>query len=356
MRFVPIDSVKEGMILAKPLLGKKGELLLQKGAVIFPSYIKRIKQLGYNGIFIDDNLSREVIFPEVVDENLKIEAVRALKSAFAKIGQCSCSSPEVYNDLYNTVNDIVDSILESKDALVSIIDLKSFDDYTFYHCVNVCILSIVIGKALGFNKSRLYNLGLSAVLHDIGKTFIPKQILNKNGRLTDEEFDIIKTHSSWGYRYVRTNIRIPSSAYIGILHHHERFDGTGYPMGIKSDKISLFGRVISVADVYDALISERPYRKALPHFEAFEYVMGNGKTAFDPEIVKVFSKRVAPYPVGTSVILSNNKTGLVVENHADCATRPKVKIYKHGDADVKPYYIDLKNDKDTMDVVIIGVV
>lgn len=356
MRFVSIDSIKEGMILAKSLLGRNDELLLKRGAVLFPTYINRIKQLGYNGIFIEDDLSRDVVFPEIVDENLKIEAVRALKGAFAKIGQSPCIYPEVYNNLNDIVNDIVDSILESKDTLVSIMDLKSFDDYTFYHCVNVCILSIVIGKAIGFNKNKLYILGISALLHDIGKTFVPKDVLNKNGKLTDEEFDIIKTHSSWGYRYVKENFQIPSPAYIGILHHHEKYDGTGYPMGVKSDKISLFGRVISVADVYDAFVSDRPYRKALPPFEAVEYILGNCGTAFDPEIVKAFSQRVAPYPVGTCVKLSNNKTGLVIENFIDCCTRPKVKIYKHGDTEVKPYYLDLKNDKDALDIVITGVV
>lgn len=294
MRFVSIDSIKEGMILAKPLLGKNDELLINRGTVLFVSFINLIKQLGYNGIFIDDDLSREVVFPETIDENLKFEAVKTVKDAFIKIGQSSCVHYEVYNNLSDIINDIVNSILESRDTLVNIMDLKSFDDYTFYHCVNVCVLSVVIGKALNFNKNKLYNLGISAILHDIGKTFVPKDILNKKDKLTAEEFDIIKTHSSWGYSYVKENFQILSSAYIGILHHHEKYDGTGYPMGVKADKISLFGRIISVADVYDAFVSDRPYRKALPPFEAVEYIMGNCGTAFDPEIVKVFLQRVAP--------------------------------------------------------------
>lgn len=356
MRFVSIDSVKEGMILAKPLLGKNDELLLNRGAILFVSYINRIKQLGYNGIFIDDDLSKEVVYPEIIDENLKFKAIKTVKDAFIKIGQSSTVHYEVYNNLSDIINDIVDSILESKDTLVNIMDLKSFDNYTFYHCVNVCVLSIVIGKALNFNKNKLYNLGVSAILHDIGKTFVSKDILNKKDKLTNEEFDIIKNHSSWGYCYVKDNFHIPSSSYVGILHHHEKYDGTGYPMGVKAVKISLFGRIVSVADVYDAIVSDRPYRKALPPFEAIEFIMGNCGTAFDPEIVRVFSQRIAPYPAGTCVQLSNNKRGLVVQNYPDCCTRPKVKIYKDGDTEVNPYYMDLKNDKDTIGIVITGVV
>ena len=146
------------------------------------------------------------------------------------------------------------------------------------------------------------------------------------------------------------------NTYVGILHHHERYDGNGYPMGMVGDKISLFGRIVSVSDVYDAITSDRPYRKALPSFEAIEYIMGNSGIAFDPEIAKVFTQKIAPYPVGTSVRLSNDKVGLIVENYQDCCTRPKIKIFMHGDKEVAPYYIDLKNDCDSLGIVITGVI
>lgn len=355
MRFVSTDFIKEGMILAKPLLGNNDALLLRKGAVLLTSYINQIKKLGYNGVYIDDDLSREIVFSEIIDENLKFEAIKSVKDTFANIDKGTSIPSQVYKDLSEIINSIVDNILENKSALINIVDLKSFDNYTFCHCVNVCILSLVIGTALNFNKMQLYNLGMAAILHDIGKTFVPKEIINKKGKLTDEEFEVIKSHSSKGYNYVKDNFDVPAASYVGILQHHEKYNGTGYPMGVAGEKISLFGRIISVMDVYDAITSDRPYRKALPTFEAVEYIMGNGGTAFEPKIVKVFSQKIAPYPVGTCVRLSNNKIGLVVENYPECSSRPKIKIFKHGDTDVTPYYIDLKNNFDTLNIVITGI-
>lgn len=354
MRFVHIDSIKEGMKLAKPLLGKNDELLLNKGVVLFSSYVSKIKQQGYNGIYIEDELSKEIEIPDIIDEKIRFEAVRSVKNVFLNIEEGKGIPRHIYRSLTDIIDNIVDSILENKAALVNIIDLKAFDNYTFYHCVNVCILSIVIGKAFDLNKKQLYNLGMTAILHDIGKTFIHKEILNKNEKLSDGEFEIIKTHSLKGYCYVKDNFDVPAVSYVGILQHHEKYDGSGYPMGIEGEKISLFGRIVSVSDVYDAITSDRPYRKALPSFEAIEYIMGNSGIAFDPAITKVFTQKIAPYPVGTSVCLSNNMTGLVVENYQDCCTRPKLKIFMHGDKEVAPYYIDLKNDCNSLRIVITG--
>lgn len=341
--------------MAKPLLGKNEELLLNKGVVLFPSYVRKIKQLGYNGIYIEDKLSKEIDIPDIVDERVRFEAVNSVKSVFTNIEEGKGIPLHIYRNLTDIIDDIVDNILENKSAIINIIDLKAFDNYTFFHSVNVCILSIVIGKAINLNKKQLFDLGMTAILHDIGKTFVPKEVLNKNEKLSDEEFDIIKTHSLNGYNYVKDNFDVPAVTYVGILHHHERYDGYGYPMGIKGESISLFGRIVSVSDVYDAITSDRPYRKALPSFEAIEYIMGNSGVAFDPEISKIFTQKIAPYPVGTSVRLSNGDVGLIVENYPDCCTRPKVKIFMHGEKEVSPFYLDLKNDSSSLGVVITGI-
>ncbi len=207
--------------------------------------------------------------------------------------------------------------------LVNMIDLKVFDDYTYSHSVNVAVLSIIIGVTMGLGRKELTKLGLGALLHDIGKVFIDKDIVNKPGKLTDEEFSSMKMHSKLGYDYVRDRFQLPVKSYVAVLDHHERYDGSGYPNSKKGDEISDFGKMIALADVYDALTSERPYRKALPPSEAMEYIMGNSQVHFDPELVKVFSRKVAPYPVGTLVKLSNGMTGLVVENYEAFCLRRK---------------------------------
>jgi HD-GYP domain-containing protein (c-di-GMP phosphodiesterase class II) len=235
------------------------------------------------------------------------------------------------------------------------IDLRAYDDYTFYHSVNVGVLSVTVGAALGLNKKQLHNLCLAALLHDIGKVFIPKEIVNKPEKLTDEEFKIIKTHSIKGYEYIREKFDIPVSSYIGVLQHHERYDGTGYPFSIEGNKISMFGKIIAASDVYDALVSSRPYRKAVLPSEAMEYIMGGSGSYFDALIVNTFTQRIAPYPVGTCVLMSDGRCGIVVENYYNCCLRPKIKVVAHYPTKVEPYFIDLKNDRTTIDLTIVGI-
>jgi HD-GYP domain-containing protein (c-di-GMP phosphodiesterase class II) len=212
-----------------------------------------------------------------------------------------------------TVSTIVDDIIQNKDVMVNVIDLKVYDDYTYYHSLNVAILAVAIGLGIGLNRETLNALGISAVLHDIGKRFVPKDILEKKGSLTAEEFDVIKEHSQIGYSYIRENLNLSSVSNVAILQHHERYDGSGYPFGKKEQNITPFARILSVVDVYDALTSKRPYHEPrLPHL-ALEYIEQESGKLFDPHVTKVFLKKIAPYPVGTDVELSNGYRGLVVE-------------------------------------------
>lgn len=236
MRFVSINNVKEGMVLAKQLVGKNNELLLNHGTVLVSSYIKKIKALGYPGIYVEDELSRDINISEVIDENLKQAAVKSIKDTFSSINEGKKISLKHLDDINNIVNNIIDNVLNNKDAMVNMIDLKVFDDYTFYHSVNVSVLTLVIGVALGYNRDQLYRLALASVLHDIGKMFIPKQILNKKGILNKDEYEIVKTHSQKGYSYVKENFEIPTASYIGILHHHEKYNGNGYPTNLNGKK------------------------------------------------------------------------------------------------------------------------
>lgn len=355
MRFVPVNCIREGMICGKRLLGGAGELLLNSGAIIHTSYIERIKELGYSGIYIEDDLSKDIEIVEIINDDLRFRTVKTIKNAFITINNGKKISSSSIKTINTLVNDIVENIMSSKHLMVNMVDLKVFDDYTFFHSVNVGILSIVIGTALNLNKSQLHNLGLAAMLHDIGKIFAPKEILNKPGKLTKEEFEIIKAHPLKGYEYLKDMFEIPVSSYIGVLHHHERYDGVGYPSLISGEQISLFGRIITVADVYDALTSNRSYRGAILPSDAAEFIMGGSDSSFDPLIVSTFIQKIAPYPIGTCVLLSDGKIGIVVENYGDCCLRPKIKIVKHGKEEVEPYYLDLRSDRDTFHKTIVGI-
>ena len=177
---------------------------------------------------------------------------------------------------------------------------------------------------------------------DIGKVFIDKDILNKPGSLTEEEYELIKSHSTFGYEYLKKGNKYPLN-HVGVLDHRERYGGGGYPSGIKEDLISYFGRIIAVAYAYDALTSDRPYREALLPSEAMEYVMGSVSTLFDPDIVKVFVRKIAPYPIGTCVRLSNGMVGIVVENYEDLCMRPLIRVFQDQGEEIEPYEIQLSD-------------
>ena len=184
--------------------------------------------------------------------------------------------------------EILESIKNNSVSLSCLSSLKAYDKYTFSHSINVILLSSIIGSAFGLDKDRLHDLGNSALFHDIGKTLIAKKILNKKTLLTDFDFALIKTHTTKGYLYAKEKLSIPEASLPGILHHHEKYDGTGYPSRIKQENIDIFARIISIADVYDAITSDRPYRRAQTHTEAIEFIRYTSGANFDPGIAAMF--------------------------------------------------------------------
>jgi HD-GYP domain len=353
MRFIPIDFVREGMILAKPLYSENGNFLLGQGTQIIDPYIKRIKELGYNGIYIDDELSKGIEIKNLISDNLKNKSVQTLKSIYINTSNSQNSRfTDKTEKIEELIDKIIDEILENDSIMVNLIDLKVYDDYTYYHSVSVTTLAIVLGTAVPLSKNELCELGMAAMLHDIGKLFVDKSVLNKNGELTEEEFDTIKNHSYLGYRFLKDRASIPVKSAVAILQHHEKFNGNGYPNGTVGTDISLYGRILSVVDVYDALTSDRCYRKALMPSEAMEYLMGNGGVMFDPEIVKLFCRRVSPYPVGTLVKLSNGEFGIVRENFENWGLRPLIELIDIGTNTGKNKFYDLHKDADLINITI----
>ena len=353
MRFIPTFCLKEGMILGKNLYNKDGNLLLKEGLNIKKQYIDKIVELGVQGVYIDDEISRDIEVKSIIDEELRLKAVQGIKNIFINVENKS----KVDNDIKQVnkiVENMVDELIQNRNLMVNMVDIKLFDDYTYFHSVNVAILSIIIGISLSLNKNELYKLGMGALLHDIGKVFVTKDILNKNGKLTDDEFDIMKLHPWQGYNYIKSRFNLPIKSCIGVLEHHEKYDGTGYPNKKVGDSICLFGRIISIADVYDALTSDRHYRKALLPSDAMEYIMGGSGSHFDFEIVNLFIKKVAAYPIGTCVRLSNGLVGIVVENFPDACIRPKVRLIEDNSED--PVYINLKEDFYNKNLTIVDIV
>lgn len=354
MRYVPTLCLREGMVLAKSIYGNGGSLLLQQGQTLKQSYISRIAHNGFQGVYILDKLSEDIEIQSAIDDELRNAAVRAVKEIYVQSATAGIHQ-DTADQMKSIVNNIVDALIKDKDVMVNMIDLKSYDDYTYYHSVNVGVLSIIVGVALGMNRSHLYKLGLGALLHDIGKVFIDRKIIDKPGPLTPEEYTEVKKHPELGYRYLMaSSLDLPVSGLIGVLQHHERMDGSGYPERLSGDKINRFSRIIAIADVFDAMTSDRPYRPAMMPSDVMEFLMGGAGTLFDPSLVFLFTRKVAAFPLGTCVSLSNGLTAIVVKNYEDCCLRPKVRVVTSGNEN--PAYLDLKNDRSLSSVTITGVV
>lgn len=354
MRFVPASCLREGMQVAKTLYGKNNEKLLGTGIILNEHLISSVQKLKYAGLYIDDDYSRDIEIISTISDDLRVESMNGIKKIFLE-AESNLQKIKT-EDIRKQVDVIVDELVDNKHMMVNMIDLKCFDNYTYSHSVNVAVLALVIGIALGLDRNTLSRLGLGAILHDIGKVFINKDILNKPDVLTDEEFKEMKKHSQLGYIYAKEKFQLPNTSYMGIIDHHEKFNGTGYPNAKAGKGISLFGRIIIVADIYDALSSERPYRKAMSPSESMEYILGNSNTFFDPQLVEVFIRKVAPYPVGTTIKLSNGYTAIVLENYPQFCLRPRVRVIKIDSKDVAPFELNLMTDYSLLSVVIEGIV
>ena len=269
----------------------------------------------------------------VLDEKLKEQAVDSVKQLFACFDEKSdgtfnkTTAHQCVSNVEEVVGDLLTVITGDNTGLVHINDLKSFDEYTYHHSLSVSILSMATGRELGLANHDLLRLGRCAMLHDIGKQFIPKDIINKKGKLTDAEFDTIKTHSYLGANNLKINAIGDIELWNSIMFHHERIDGSGYPKQLKGKDIPLFSKIISVADVYDAITSYRTYRDPMLPSEAIKIIVKDAGSAFDYDVVKAFYAKLDIYPLNTIVELSDSRLGIVVDSENTFRLRPAVRIW-----------------------------
>jgi len=351
-----MDALEPGMTTARPIYNKQGALLIKKGHTLDSRNITALFNMRYVGIYIIDALSHDVELEkeEMVDEETRHSAVSLVQSMYAQAADTKLSkASNAAGEVTALIGDIVERIFENDTAVMNVPLLRTFDEYTYRHSVDVGMLTIMLGKAMNLSKENLMDLGKSAFFHDLGKMFIPLEILNKEGRLTDKEYETMKKHSQLGYDFVRDILHENKAVTSGVLFHHEKFDGTGYPHGLKGVDIPIFGRMIAVADVYDALGTDRPYRRAMAPSESYEAILAQSGTHFDPDIVMAFRDTIAPFPAGCTVKLSNGLHGLVVRNNPSFIARPLIKVFNPANPS-RYKLVDLANDMDALHITIMS--
>lgn len=352
MRLVNIERVKPGDELAQSILGADGAILLREGVILTDTYIRRLKNIGVEFLYIKDAHLDDLKGQDAEFLQLKSQAVKSVSTVFSKLQYNSIN--EVRNTM-DTILNIVEYLLDNKDINSTyLMELKTFDNYTFIHSLNTCVLALFFGVNLNYTRNMLLDLGMGALLHDIGKTKIPTEILNKKGKLTEEEFEIMKKHTIYGYDIVKGIKYINERGKLVVLEHHERFDGSGYPNKLKGENISMFARIGCISDVYDAIVSDRVYRKGFLANEAYEFILGGSGTFFDAELVKIFKNNFSIYPLGVCVKLSNGLEGFVVKHNKGLPDKPVVRIiYDEMGNSIQPIEIDLSKQ---VNITIVNVI
>lgn len=226
-----------------------------------------------------------------------------------------------------TTESIADDLMrsiKSNDAIaIDISTLKTSDEYTFKHSVDVATISMIVAKQQELSPEEVREIGVCGLLHDIGKTKIPNAILNKPGKLNDDEFAIMRQHSTYSYNMIKDRAEFSPAVCLGVLQHHEKINGSGYPMGVSAEKICPYAKILSVADIYDALVTERPYKKAYSQRDAVEMIMSM-TMELDITAMKSFLESMILYPVDSIVELSNGEQARVVKNIPYYILRPVV--------------------------------
>ena len=352
---VTVDSLRVGVYMQdfNVPAGHKGGIYIEPGPILRESTSKILKTWGVTEVTIDtskgldpdklskDELKRRVTGPagpahqrmrrrpsvplKIERESaLKVsgEAMQAVQSAFQDVMHGTV--PEA-GQFYEIAERMYDSIHRNSDALTLLGRIREKDTYTLQHSVSVCSYVLALCQYYGMPESQTLDMAVGALFHDIGKARIPLEVLNKPGRLTPEEIEIMKRHSIYSDKLLKEVRGIPDECMDVALHHHERYDGTGYPHGLKGDKISFAAQLTSVCDVFDALVSERCYKPGMETVMALRMIYEGSGTHFNKELAYDFIRCIGMYPVGTCVVLSDGRSGVVVESTED-VKRPVVKV------------------------------
>ncbi len=358
MRRVSTDSAQPGMFLGKTIIGGAGQVLLKSGVEIKPQYLIYLERLGINYIYVQDSRMQDVEINDIIREEVRQEARSLVRDVIKKVPSPSNQKKGLNikdKKVLKTVSSIIEDLLEDDDTISQLMDIRSLDDYLFSHSVNSCILATLVGKKLNYNINTLKQLAMGTLLHDMGMVAVPEKILKKPGELTEDEYATVKNPPHYGYEIFKSSKLFSAQAGAVILRHHERYHGQGYPQGLKSNENSALAQIAGIADVYDALTSERSYRKAFQPYQAIEMLMAWGEDYFDMEILNHFLSITAAYPIGFHVFLSNGESGLVIANNQGLTLRPVVRVLYTGEdlaPHPSPYDLDLSQ---VLDITIVKV-
>ncbi len=353
-----IDELKPGMTtvkLSSDIWEHLPSLYNRPGIIASESQIDRIRQEGFQHAFVelkvpgesldkrlDSMLSDRSTTPpekerepfENVIEVAQVAYDDAMVYAKRIIHDAKMGRKVDYQASVETVDNIVEAATRNPDTLICLSKLNRYDEYTYGHCINVSAISVVFGEYLGMERDELTALGIAGMMHDLGKTAVPERIINKRARLSEQEFEEIKRHPQYGADILKRQGDVPDNIIEAVRDHHEKFNGSGYPMNLTRKETSAMARIISLADVYDALTSDRSYKDAILPNKALAIMYGMREQDFDPLELQNFIKCLGIFPSGSLVKLNTGFYGVVYESNPQQPLMPKIKVIL--DQDLRP--------------------
>ena len=384
-----IERLKPGDVIGRTIHNERGDILLRKGTVVNSRYIENLSQKGYSRVWVQDEDTADIIVEQIISDRLRSEASRfmhdfaeSMNKAAERIGasaKLADLSSAVKSDEFGKIvageieirelNEIVDNITEEvfdTRVLFGLETVRSHDNHTFLHSIDVTAVAVVLGRRVLRSPEGIRQLAVGSILHDCGKVFIERDLLNKPGKLTAEEFESMKQHPQLGYQVMRSLQEHAVLANHVAYQHHERQDGKGYPRGLRGlntvvrasrDRRRVPGRIIlvaeiaSVANVYDALSSDQPYRKGLPTEKVVDTLQEMAGPALNSKLVELFLALVPLFPVGAEVTVSNGDwagyRGIVTKVPTTELNRPVVRLLHNNKRDrIKPFELDLAAEQD----------
>lgn len=328
MRYVPTEKLELGMLIAFPIYDEKGRMLISGYSELSEKYMLRIRELGLQGVYIEDRHSSDIEIRDMISDALRKRGIYAVKTLDYEL--CSKVAKEIVNEIVTNM---------SWDY--GMVDIRTFDEYLYHHSVQVAVIAVLMGIGLGLSDKELEHLCLAGLLHDIGMIHVGKNVSTTDETLSYIEVANIKLHPKISLRMIEEHRDIMMTTRMAILQHHENVDGSGYPEGKKGGQIHRFAKILHVADTFDALVSNRPYRKPHTHMEAVEFLMGGCDVQFDKEVVLAFMQSVPVYPKGFPICLSDGREGFVLRNKKGNPLRPVVRLFDGTELDLS----DIKKNR-----------
>lgn len=334
------EDLPSGRVVDQTILDASGKALFEKGSFLDDFQIEGLIRDGITEIYVQDEEPSDKEKPEVIidknvqetidrvreddrsginlSENVKHRVNRGMQYLFSNE-----ASDNFASETENITGELMKALANNNTIAVDVGTLKISDEYTFKHSVDVATMAMVIAKRYGLDEKSVRDVGIAGLLHDVGKIKIPNEILNKPSRLTDEEFQVMKQHARFGYEMLKEKNGFDQSILMGVLQHHEKLNGGGYPNGLKEADIHLYAKIIAVADIFDSLVTKRPYKQGFSKRDAIEMIMAM-TSELDIFVMQSFLDSVILYPVDSIVSLSNGEKAKVVKNNPGFMLRPNV--------------------------------